>query len=235
MAKFSEILGGIAKDLAQVQVSSDLSSMEVLSHYKSNALLKNLDIPRFRLSDINLKLKFAIAEGIIPEETDSSVNYVEAEWFNIMNKEVASQVFASLRNISAIELRSVQNEFVKILNLQTRPNLNIRSAFNGNMNLTLTNSVNYFMEAFKKLSEETRKKLSSTTAFKRIVSERVNSVFESKMSSLQNIATAKSASERDLEIIIEKSQLERIDNEQIHEISMNLTPDFIKFVQDEEI
>ena len=45
MAKFSEILGGIAKDLVQLQVASDLTSMEFLSHYKDTEILKYLDAP----------------------------------------------------------------------------------------------------------------------------------------------------------------------------------------------
>ena len=101
MAKFSEIIGGIAKDLVQVQVSSDLSSMDVLSHYKDNEILKNLDIPRFTISDINLKLKFAISEEAVLEQTESSVNYVKTEWLSILSKEVADDVIASGQNLSA--------------------------------------------------------------------------------------------------------------------------------------
>ena len=62
MAKFNEILSGIAKDFVQLQVASDKASIEAFNEYlnstnKSEENLKFLDIPRFTVSDVKMNLK----------------------------------------------------------------------------------------------------------------------------------------------------------------------------------
>ncbi|MDA8136248.1 MAG: hypothetical protein M0T82_16640 [Desulfobacteraceae bacterium] len=233
MAKFSEIIGGIAKDLAQVQMSADLASLEVLSHYKNNEILKNLDIPRFTLSDITMKLKFAIAAEIVPEQTEASVNYVDAEWLSILKKEVINDVLSSGQGLSVIEKKKIQSDFLRTSSSQRNPDLDIKNALAGSANITVDKSTNYIMEIYKTLPPETKKRLSAESSFETIVKDKVTAVFKARMPALKKVASAKASVERDLEIIIEKAALENINTEQIHEISLNLTPDFIKFVQDE--
>ena len=233
MAKFSEIIGGIAKDLVQVQVSSDLSSMDILSHYKGNEILKNLDIPRFTISDINLKLKFAISEEAVLEQTESSVDYVKTEWLSILSKEVTDDVIASGHNLFVGEKKMIREEFIKATSAPSKPDLDIRNALDKKANTTVRKSTNFLMSVHNKLPAATKRKLPTVTSLKEIVSGKVDAVYNSRMPILRKVASSKAALERDLEIVVEKAALENINEEQIHEISLNLTPDFIKFVQEE--
>lgn len=234
MAKFSEIIGGIAKDLVQVQVSSDLSSMEILSHYKGNEIMKNLDIPRFTLSNVTMKLKFAISQDAILEQTDSSVNYVQSEWYSTLQADVLNEVLESEKDLPENEKTRIREEFVRAAKVQSKPDLDMRSALDNKTGTTVTRSTSYLMDTFKKLPEETRRKLPAVTTLKKVVQDRVTATLASRLPTLQKVAGAKAAVERNLEIIVEKAELEKINSEQIHEIDISLSPDFIKFAQDEE-
>ena len=236
MAKFSEIISGIVKDLVQVQMSGDIASMEVLSHYKNNEILKSLDIPRFTLGDINMKLKFAIAEQIEPEQTDTSVKYAETQWLNVINKDVIAGVIASDLRLTVIEKRNLQAIFDKVSLSRTIPDLDMKTALEGSTaSKTVQESTKYILGVYEALPADVKKRLPDETAFKTIVDEKVANAFADRMPALKKAAAAKASLERDMEIIVEKAALENINTEQIHEISLNLTPDFIKFVQDEEV
>ena len=233
MAKFSEIIGGIAKDLVQVQVSSDLASLEVLDLYKKNEIWKNLSIPRFTLSDVGMKLKFAISEETTLKHTEESVKLAEAEWLGVLKGQILNDILASNRTLSVVEKKKIQAEFEKASSSLSKPDLDMKNALSAKTHTTVVKSTNYIMEVHKKLSAATRKKLPPDSSLKKLVQDKVAVMFESRMPVLKKVASAKAVVERDLDIIIEKAELEKIDNQQIHEISFNLTPDYINFIQDE--
>ena len=72
------------------------------------------------------------------------------------------------------------------------------------------------------------------TVMKNVVRNTVAATFDSKKSALRKAASAKAAIEQDLEVIVEKAELENISSDQIHEISFDLSPDFIKIFQSED-
>jgi hypothetical protein len=235
MAKFSEILGGIAKDLVQLQVASDLTSMEFLSHYKDTEILKYLDAPRFKLNEIKMNLKFAISQEVILEQTEASVNYAETEWLNALKEGVINYIPDTVQGLSVSDRRLMLRELEKASSTLGKPDLDIKNALSSGTSTTVTKSTNYVIEIYRKLPVTIRNKLPAINSLKEIVKNKVTDIFERRLPAIKKIASAKSVVERDLEVIVEKEALENINNEQIHEISFSLTPDFIKIVQDEEI
>ena len=88
MAKFSEIIGSIAKDFVQMQATSDLASLDLLSQYQKDEILRYFEAPRFTVSDINMKLKFAISDEGKVTQTDASVSHARKEWISILKKDM---------------------------------------------------------------------------------------------------------------------------------------------------
>lgn len=233
MAKFSEVLGGIAKDFVQLQVSSDLASVEALTHYKDNVILKFLDAPRFKVSDIKLNLKFAISEQEPFEQTEQAIKYVETEWLNTLRNEVFQNIIATFSELSDVEKKKIVFEFEKAASKIEEPRLDIRKALGSKPSDAISKSTSYLVKAYKNLSTKHKNKVGTATEFKKRAREKLKVLLEENLPSLKRLASAKSAVERDMEIIIEKEALENIPDSQIHEISFNLTPDFIRFAQNE--
>jgi len=147
--------------------------------------------------------------------------------------EVADDVIASGHNLFVGEKKMIREEFIKATSAPSKPDLDIRNALDKKANTTVRKSTNFLMSVHNKLPAATKRKLPTVTSLKEIVSGKVDAVYNSRMPILRKVASSKAALERDLEIVVEKAALENINEEQIHEISLNLTPDFIKFVQEE--
>lgn len=230
MATFSEIIGGITKDLVQVQVSSDLSSMDAISHYKNSEILKNLDIPRFRLSNINMNLKFAISEDVEVEQTDSSVKYVESEWVKILYSDVLEEPF---KKLSPTDKKKVITYISSSTNDTINPNLDFNKVLKNESGETVSKSTDYLMNVIKKLPDDVQSKLPKATELKKVIKDKVQSSYNENLSQLKKVGASKAAIERDLSVIVEKSALENINSDMIHEISFTIEPDFIKFASEE--
>jgi hypothetical protein len=71
MAELHHLVGAILRDLAQGRVTSDLYSREVSRYYEQDSLLRLFPIPRTEIKEVEIDLKFALAEiAIDPDRTD---------------------------------------------------------------------------------------------------------------------------------------------------------------------
>jgi len=62
MPELHKILGSLFSDIAQSVFTSDLYSREISRYYESDALLRHFPVPRTEVSELEIKLKFAISE-----------------------------------------------------------------------------------------------------------------------------------------------------------------------------
>lgn len=60
MAELQGVLGGILRDLTRGRAMGDLTSFEVAQMYRQNELLATFSIPRFRIDDVEIELRFAL-------------------------------------------------------------------------------------------------------------------------------------------------------------------------------
>ncbi|MDH5366704.1 MAG: hypothetical protein OEW67_06940 [Cyclobacteriaceae bacterium] len=71
MAQMHHIIGSILRDIAQARVTSDLFSREVSKSYEQDSLLRLFPIPRSEIREMEIDLRFAVAEvGVDPERND---------------------------------------------------------------------------------------------------------------------------------------------------------------------
>lgn len=71
MAQLHHLIGAILRDIAQGRVTSDLYSREVSRYYEQDSLLRLFPIPRTEIKEVEIDLKFAIAEiDIDPDRTE---------------------------------------------------------------------------------------------------------------------------------------------------------------------
>lgn len=240
MAKFNEILSGIAKDFVQLQVASDMASIETFNRYqnsteKSEENLKFLDIPRFTVSDVKMNLKFAIAEvssnkAYSKEVIDSS----NEKWKVIVEEQILPSIVKSSRRLTAADKKKIELDIKKSNSFLKRSKPEINNIITEGKADTLKNTTSFVFNYLNQLPDEISGKIKTDAALRNTVNKLVTTTFNKEFVALQKEADAKSVVERDFEIIINKDELEKIDNNQVHEISFNLTPDFIKLIKDDD-
>ena len=74
MADLQQIVGAILRDLAKARFSADLYSRSIARYYENDYLLRRFPVPRADVEEVELDLKFSIAE--VPE---SEVNHESQE------------------------------------------------------------------------------------------------------------------------------------------------------------
>ncbi|MEQ9814197.1 MAG: hypothetical protein RLO50_15565 [Azospirillaceae bacterium] len=62
MADLQQIVGAILRDLAKARFSADLYSRSISRYYEGDALLRKFPVPRGEIEEVELDLKFTIAE-----------------------------------------------------------------------------------------------------------------------------------------------------------------------------
>lgn len=72
MADLQQILGAILRDLAKARFSADLYSRSIARYYEGDYLLRKFPVPRADVEEVELDLKFSIAEVLSSEVNHES-------------------------------------------------------------------------------------------------------------------------------------------------------------------
>ncbi len=221
MPKLSEILGGITKDITQAQITSDLTSLEYFEYYQQDELLKLMDVPRLKIKDISINLKFAIAETSGSQISDNAKSEVANVWRNHVANDIAPKVLLSLINEPNLD------QVNKKLILTTQKNTPLFQ-LSGDDILTKKRasvskqSEDYVISLVKGLPESLRKKLPALKDIRQRTNEVVNADLLNTEDRLHKVAVAKSAEDFDLDIQVLSNELKEIPETQIHEISLSI-------------
>jgi len=72
MADIQQILGALLRDLAKARFSADLYSRSIARYYENDYLLRRFPIPRADVEEVEIDLKFSIAEILASEANHES-------------------------------------------------------------------------------------------------------------------------------------------------------------------
>ncbi len=168
MAKLSEILGGIAKDITQAQITSDLVSLEYLQQYQQDDLLKLMDVPRVKIRDIQVNLKFSINQAQAPQLSDNAKLKVASLWSNQVDSQVIPKAIASL-----VEDNNTRDSLTKVMlqssKLGTRPVYKADKILDVGDASVAKETEDYVSNLVKSLPTNLRKELPTLTEVRRAV------------------------------------------------------------------
>lgn len=222
MAKLSEILGGIAKDITQAQITSDLVSLEYLQQYQQDDLLKLMEVPRVKIRDIQVNLKFAIDEAQAPQLSDNAKAKVAALWGNQVKSNVIPLAIASM--VEEPSKRSALTD-VLVKSKKSQPVYKADRILDLSDSTTAKDTEDYVSELVKSLPSSLRKELPNLTTIRKEVNKVASQNLMATNSQLNKIAVAQSVEDFDLEIIVENDALQATPESQVHEISLSLDID----------
>ena len=72
MADLQQIVGAILRDLAKARFSSDIYSRSIARYYENDLLLRRFSVPRADIEEVEVDLKFSIAEVTASESERSA-------------------------------------------------------------------------------------------------------------------------------------------------------------------
>src|SRR5262245_25823058 len=95
MAKLSNVVGGLLRDLAESHVISDTYAVEIVDVYGRAPVLTQLPVPRLTIREAQLKLRFAISE-INDEVTGLTEDELRELWLTTVNDKVVPQALSEI-------------------------------------------------------------------------------------------------------------------------------------------
>jgi len=92
MSELGKVLGSLLRDIAHTQDISNRYSVKLSQEYHDDELLRHFPIPNAILTEIKIKLKFAIQEVVEEDETVRSSVIVESAKLAELPPETISSV-----------------------------------------------------------------------------------------------------------------------------------------------
>ncbi len=231
MATLSEIIGSIVKDITTSQITADLTSLEYLEHYKKDAILQRMSVPRVSFKNMNMKMRFAVKDVSELKYNTAAIAKVETEWARHINDVILPELIAT--HSSKAETRKVYHAASKgVLRKIKRPPLDAETAITGNEKGFISKSTDYVADIIKRLPVNVKKDLPRLPQLRTKIKSILTESFAEKKISLKKIAIAKSATDMDVSILVDKESLSQLPSEEMHEIEVSFDMDYIRAEQE---
>ena len=102
MAQLNNVIGAILRDIAQSRVTSDMFSRKISQYYEQDSLLRLFPVPRSEIREIELDLKFSIADVSVDhdrnEERDARIGRI----FERYSEAITEDIFENLKGSETI-------------------------------------------------------------------------------------------------------------------------------------
>ncbi|MBI5895367.1 MAG: hypothetical protein HZB24_04930 [Desulfobacterales bacterium] len=95
MAKLSDIVGGLLRDLSQSHAVADSHTRQILETYKKDPVLAQFPVPRLTIRQATLRLKFLVKDQSAPPEDDDPEEY-RAIWAKALQERIMPRVLEKL-------------------------------------------------------------------------------------------------------------------------------------------
>lgn len=105
MAKLSDIVGGLMKDLSQSHTVVDSHTRQVLETYRKDPVLSQFPVPRLAIRSATLRLKFLVKDQSAPRPDEDPSDYQDI-WGKALRERIMPRV---MEKVGKLDNRSVVN------------------------------------------------------------------------------------------------------------------------------
>jgi hypothetical protein len=230
MAKLSEILGGILKDISQSRIVADTLTKEYSEIYQKDPLLSHLPVPRVTIKDVTLKLKFAVDEHSKTEYGESVESEFGKQWKKELAEEVFPQIVHSSLNLKGTDFKITESAR-KAIEAERMPKFAIAAAFEGKPEYMIDSTVRLLTKSKRRLPWQLRKEMPRVAQLRPEVEKYVRRVVEKKIPEMRQFSAAHEISKMDMDILVKKSDLEKIQESTLQELTFTITTEDIKIFE----
>ena len=228
MAKLSEVLGSILKDVTCACATSDLVSVNLYESYQTtHPLLAKLPVPRVTVKEVSLKLKFVIQELSQVTYEGADLSGIVQMWNTHLTGITVPQVYAA-----ALGKRELDLATTKLLSEAVRgsdlPEFSLAEALQGNTKPFLDQSIAYVVAIKSNLPKDLGKQVPTLPDLRKLAQPMVEGDMIQLLPSMRRIAVAKMALDMDLDITPRKADLEKAREPDVQQIDLTLVMDSIQ-------
>ena len=228
MAKLSDLLGGLLRDVAESRAAADSLSKQYAEAYSQDPLLRHFPAPRLTIKDVTLRLRFAVSaqKAVGPAQPDKP--YLEALW----SERVAGAVLSSVLDRVAPANSALADKLrAQVAKFAAGRDLGATAAVDGKPSATVSKTVALLLRARNSLPKKTRDALPTQRAFSAAVTRSVQQALEQFVPAAQQVLAARAALRSELDILVAKSELENVPETQIQEVTVTFSSDDVLFNQ----
>ena len=221
MAKLSELLGAVLKDILQAGATADALTVDLMQQYRQHPLLSQLPVPRVRLGDISVTLRFALDAHTEPEYQEEDLD----EARELLRKRLAEvAAVATFRDAlhGQLDAKSVIKKLRAVVRALPDPNLQLVAALKGNPRDLVGQAVEYVVAAKAQSPPEIKRMLPKLPGLRELARPAVEKVIGQLMPTLRGMAAAKGVSRMDLDIEVRSEALAQHRDSDIHELQIQL-------------
>ena len=222
MPKLSEVLGGIVKDVMQAQFTGDMQVIEHLAIYQEHALLKHLPVPRVRIKDIHLNLRFAISESTDSGISDNAKVSVSNVWVSHLNTSLLPSLFSNLIKDDEI-YKVVKPVIEKEIRNKTMPVYDGNMLLKGKFGDAIKTTEDFVATIVRSLPSDVRSNLPNLQIIRNKIRRTAKTALDSFKPTFKKVAIAKSVQDFDLDVLVTKNELQGLTENEYQELSFTLS------------
>ena len=227
MARLSEVLGGILKDVTQSRMIADLRSQEIFEAYRSDALLSRLPVPRVTIRELNLTLRFAIAGHVRPDYAASDLEPAREAWKSRLITVVLARALA---DVADGPREIISGKLARAVAAADEQSLPLAMALEGDADTLRDRSVELIVRGVEALTAAERRTLPAARALRELLKQVAQEELAHLLPELRRAIAAKGAQESDLDILVGRAELADVDGDRVQQIAVTLVSDDIEVV-----
>lgn len=220
MAKLSNVVGGLMRDLAQSHTISDAFTVDVLDTYRRDTVLAQIPVPRLSIREARLTLRFAV-DAVEDREAVLEPAELQDLWLEAVRDRVVPKALTEVgridnkRVVGAFERRLKTGGATVSIDPETLAN-------DGREEELIASTLGFLAREVDALPPSTRKSFEGTDlagSFERIVRSEIPEL----RSAVRQLATARRASQADLTVSVTTESLAAVPQHQISELVLTVS------------
>lgn len=219
MAELQGVLGGILRDLTRGRAMGDLTSFEVAQMYRQNELLATFSIPRFRIDDVEIELRFALDSPVKSQSETTRITDEKSAELERAADQVVERTYREFPELAKSkqfsETFAVGAVRSAISRLGDGPGIDVDSAVDQYMSAVSERLREPLLKETRASEQEHRRVFESMVL--PLLTRRVREVFSVSLTGLQTRQPST------LEVIVEAARLAELRPDQISTLRMRLS------------
>lgn len=220
MAKLSEIVGGLMRDLSQSHAIVDSHTRQILETYEKDPVLSHFPVPRLTIRTATLKLKFLIKDQAAPRPDDDPSDYREI-WGKALRERIMPQV---MEKVGKLDNRAVVNTLAGRL---SQPELEGAVALSRLLNLDQSEelekqTVELLLRETQGMPKSVLRYLPDRELLSKAAQEVVNQEIPNVQRAVKKLYEARRAALSDIDVTVNADEIRQAPESQVSEIEVTV-------------
>lgn len=224
MAKLSEVLGALLKDVLQSGATADALSVELLREYREHPLLSQMPVPRVRLGAVDLTLRFALHAHSEAEYREEDLDAERELLRRRLAGDAAQRTLTRALPNARLDRLTLKRWQRSVANVPD-PGFQLKAALEGDPRALIARAREYIVAGKAQSPAEFKRKLPNLDVLREVAQVEAEREIKALLPTLRRSAAAKGVSRMDLDVEVGTQALAELRESDIHELRIQLRPE----------